>query len=297
MNYFHQMTQSKYFKQSVVLLFFAFSLILWLGMRTYAHFYTSTDDAYINANVVQIAPRVSGKVTNVYVRDNQFVKKGQALFDIDPAPFQAAVDSASAQVEVTKAQLTKFTITSQRTLALVKENYMSPQDKDNVTAELKSATSNLEYAKSQLAEAELNLQYTKVTAPTDGWVTNLSLRSGDVSNANQPLFALISNSEFWADANFKETEMEGVHPGQTATIVTDLYPDHTFKGVVESISGGAGSAFSLLPPENSTGNWVKVTQRIPVRVHITNPDSRYPLRIGISSTVTVNLRSSATSLS
>lgn len=291
MNYFQQMTQSKYFKQTVVILFFVLSLVIWLSMRVYAHYHTSTDDAYINANVVQIAPRVSGKVVNVYVMDNQFVKKGQLLFDIDPAPFQAAVDSASAQVQVNEAQLAKFTNTSQRTLALVKENYMSPQDKDNVTAELKSATSNLAYAKSQLTEATLNLQYTKITAPTDGWVTNLSLRSGDICSANQPLFALISNAEFWADANFKETEMEGIHPGQTATIVTDLYPDHPFQGVVESISGGAGSAFSLLPPENSTGNWVKVTQRIPVRVRVTNPDANYPLRIGISADVTVNLQS------
>lgn len=291
MNSFQQVTQSKYFKQTVVIAFLAISFVVWVGFRIYAHYYTTTDDAYINANVVQIAPRVSGKVMHVYVADNQFVKKGQVLFDLDRAPFQAAVDSASAQVQVNEAQLAKFTMTAQRTLALVKENYMSPQDKDNVTAELKSATSNLEYANSQLAEAELNLQYTKITAPTDGWVTNLSLRSGDISTANQPLFALIGNSEFWADANFKETEMEGIHPGQTATIVTDLYPDHPFKGVVESISGGAGSAFSLLPPENSTGNWVKVTQRIPVRVRITNPDDKYPLRIGISSDVTVNLQS------
>jgi len=291
MNVFQQMTHSKNFKKIVIALFFLLSLIMWMGIRVYNHYYVSTDDAYINANVVQIAPRISGKVTRVYVKDNQFVKKGQALFDIDPAPYQAAVDSANAQVDVNQALLAKFSTTAQRTLALVKENYMSPQDKDNVTAELKSATSNLEYAKAQLAEAQLNLQYAKITAPTDGWITNLSLRAGDVITANQSLFALIGNSEFWADANFKETEMEHIQPGQVATIVTDLYPNHPFKGRVESISGGAGSAFSLLPPENSTGNWVKVTQRIPVRIEVLNLDTHYPLRIGISATVTVYLKS------
>jgi membrane fusion protein (multidrug efflux system) len=105
------------------------------------------------------------------------------------------------------------------------------------------------------------------------------------------LFALISNSEFWVDANFKETELEHIHPGQLANIYVDMYPGHTFSGVVESISGGTGSAFSLLPPQNATGNWVKVAQRVPVRIRVLNPEQDFPLRIGTSASVRISLRS------
>jgi membrane fusion protein, multidrug efflux system len=102
-----------------------------------------------------------------------------------------------------------------------------------------------------------------------------------------PLFVLIGEQEFWVDANFTETELKRVRPGQEATVKLDMYPDRPFHGVVESVSGGAGTAFSLLPPQNATGNWVKVTQRVPVRIRITDPDPNRPLRIGTTATVEV----------
>ena len=179
--------------------------------------------------------------------------------------------------------------TDQRVNSLVKKKYLPPQDGDNATAQLKIATAKVEQANTHIALAKLNLAYTKITAPTNGWITNLTLREGNVVATNQPLFALISDEEFWIDANFKETELLGIKPGQTAIIATDLYPGHSFNGIVESISGGTGAAFSLLPPQNATGNWVKVTQRIPVRVRILNNDTKFPLRIGISAKVTINL--------
>ncbi len=282
-------THHQHFKKIAVAIFFGISALIWMGIQIYNHYYTSTDDAYINAHVVQIAPRITGKVVHLAVANNQYVKKDQPLFDIDPAPFQAAVDSAQAQVAIAEAQLANASIEAKRTAPLVKQKYLSPQTGDNTIASLKTATGNLEFAKAGLKQAQLNLAYTNLKAPVSGWVTNLTLRTGDVISANQPLFALISDEEFWADANFKETEMQDIKPGQLATVVTDLYPNHPFKGRVESISGGAGAAFSLLPPQNATGNWVKVTQRIPVRVHILKPDTNFPLRIGISATVTVNL--------
>lgn len=293
MNTIQQFTQHKYFKKIVVAIFFSISAIIWMGIQIYNHYYTSTEDAYINAHVVQIAPRVTGKVSHLSVVNNQYVQKDQPLFDLDPAPYQAAVDSAQAQVAIAEAQLAKASIEAKRTVPLVRQKYLSPQDGDNTIASLKTATGNLEYAKAGLTQAELNLAYTNLKAPVSGWITNLTLRTGDVVSANQPLFALISDEEFWADANFKETEMEHIKPGQLATIITDLYPNHPFQGSVESISGGAGAAFSLLPPQNATGNWVKVTQRIPVRVRIINPDKNFPLRIGISATVTVKLQQKA----
>jgi membrane fusion protein (multidrug efflux system) len=103
--------------------------------------------------------------------------------------------------------------------------------------------------------------------------------------AGVPLFTVIGDNEYWVDANFKETELRRVKPGQKATVVVDMYRDHEFKGEVQSLSGGAGQAFSLLPAQNATGNWVKVTQRVPVRVKVLDPDPAFPLRIGTTATV------------
>lgn len=289
MNFLHQIKNSKNFKKTLITSFFAISALVWLSIWIYGHYFVSTDDAYINANVVQISPRITGKIVKLYIANNQFVKKGDRLFDIDPESFQLAVNSSKAELALSEAELDNAMLTQKRVLELVKKKYLSQQDGDNTIANFKTTLAKVEQAKSHLAQAELNLQYTNVTAPTSGWVSNVTLRVGDIVPANQALFALIGNEEFWADANFKETEIEAIHPGQIATIVTDVYPDHKFQGVVESISSGAGTAFSLLPPQNATGNWVKVTQRIPIRIRILNPDAKHQLRIGISAAVTVNL--------
>lgn len=290
MHQVHRLLKNKNMKIQIIVGFFILSALVWLGFAINGHYHVSTDDAYINANVVRIAPRVTGKVIKLHIKNNQFVEKGQVLFDLDPEPFQVAIDAAQAQLMLSEAELTNANMNEKRTLTLVQKHYVSPQGGDDVIASYKIALAKVEANKAALQQANLNMRYTHVTAPTSGWVANVSTREGDMVAANQPLFALISHEEFWADANFKETEMEHIKPGQTATIVTDLYPNHTFHGYVESISGGAGAAFSLLPPQNATGNWVKVTQRVPVRVAITDHDPAYPLRIGISADVTINLQ-------
>jgi membrane fusion protein, multidrug efflux system len=142
-------------------------------------------------------------------------------------------------------------------------------------------------ATAAVRQAELDLQRTKVTAPTTGVVANFSLQPGNTVQPSVPLFVVISDREFWVDANFKETELKEIHPGQHVLIQSDMYPDHTFHGVVQSLSGGSGTAFSLLPPQNATGNWVKVTQRVPVRIKVEDPDPQHPLRIGTTATVRV----------
>lgn len=277
-------------KTILVVGFFAISVLVWLGFHTYGKYYVSTDDAYINANVIQMAARVSGRIQKLHIVNNSHVKAGQLLFEIDREPFDVAIDMAEADVAMQHAQLTKSAVTAKRTATLVKDKYLSQQIGDETTAAFQVAVANLARAKANLAQAELNLQYTKITAPVSGWIANMTLREGNLVTINQPLFALISENEFWVDANFKETEIGAIRVGQSAKIVTDLYPDHPFKGVVESISGGTGAVFSLLPPQNATGNWVKVTQRIPVRIHVINLDPKFPLRIGVSATVTVKLK-------
>jgi membrane fusion protein, multidrug efflux system len=146
-------------------------------------------------------------------------------------------------------------------------------------------------AKAQLDQAELDLSHTTVTASTDGIVSHVDqLQVGDYLNAATPAFALVSTTDVWIEANFKETDLAHMRAGQEATIDIDSYPDKTFTAKVASISPGTGSEFSVLPPQNATGNWVKIVQRVPVRLVIENPDPERPLRIGMSANVDIDTK-------
>jgi membrane fusion protein (multidrug efflux system) len=151
-------------------------------------------------------------------------------------------------------------------------------------------TVQLRSAAAGLTKATHDRVKTHVIAPSAGTVSNVSLRPGATIQAGTPLFAIIASNDWWVNANFKETDLARIRLGQPATVRLDMYPTTTFDGVVESISAGSGATFSVLPPENATGNWVKVTQRFPVRIKITNPphDPAEPLRVGASATVTVD---------
>ncbi|HET7446518.1 MAG TPA: HlyD family secretion protein [Methyloceanibacter sp.] len=153
-------------------------------------------------------------------------------------------------------------------------------------------TTQLRGAAAQLDKATHDRVQTNVTAPGNGWVSNVNIRAGSVVQAGTPALALVEDGDWWVDANFKETDLGRIKPGQKATIKIDMYPGATFDGTVESISPGSGAIFSVLPPENATGNWVKVTQRFPVRIKITSPpDPNRPLRAGASATVTIDTTS------
>ena len=294
--------------------------------------YVTTDNAYVNANRVEMAAQVSGPVSALYVRDQQTVKGGELLLQIDPQPYQLAVDAAEAQLEMVNqtnsqnraavaaaqalvaqrtAELNNARSTEQRAAELTRQKLISKQSAETSATEaataaaaVRAAQANLEQATSalgkagsqnaavraaaaKLAQAQLDLAHTRITVPSSGLIANLELRPGSMVQAGVPLFTIIGDSEYWVDANFKETELRRVLPGQKARIVVDMYPKHAFKGEVQSLSGGAGQAFSLLPAQNATGNWVKVTQRVPVRVRVLDPDPKFPLRIGTTATVRV----------
>ena len=257
----------------------------------HAHRFISTDNAYVGANVVEIAPQVTGPVTQVVVSNNQQIEQGAPLFDIDPQAFRLAVAKAEATLHQREAELQNARASEKRIRALLKDNFLSPQAGDNATMTVRTAEAAYEAAKASLAQARLDLEHTHVTSPVRGSVANLSLRPGTVVQASTPLFAVIATDQFWVNANFKETELEHIRPGDSAEIRVDSYPDHVFHGRVDSLSGGAGTAFSLLPAQNATGNWVKVTQRVPVKVVVLDPDADHPLRIGTSAEVTVRLAS------
>lgn len=310
--------------------------VAFFGWRYWQHseHYVTTDDAYVNANVVQIAAQVSGPVQTVYVVNQQHVRAGEPLFQIDPSSFRIALQQAQANLALTRQQVAEETAAvkaaraqlaqreadyrnaqwnDQHTHALITHGYVSAQSGVTTHEQAVSAAAAVTAARAALAQAEsargaagpqnaairaaearvaaarLDLQRTRVLAPSAGTVANLTLRPGAPVQTGQPLFSIVSSGEYWVDANVKETELGRIHPGQRATVTVDMYPGHPFEGEVESLSGGAGTAFSLLPPENATGNWVKVTQRVPVRVRILHPDPNHPLRIGTTATVAIRV--------
>lgn len=171
--------------------------------------------------------------------------------------------------------------------------FSKAQDKPMIVT---TPTAKLRGAAAQLDKATEDSVKTYVVAPKDGWVSNVRLRPGAVLNAGTPAFALVEAGNWWVDANFKETDLARIHDGQPATIKLDMYPGYTIDGTVESISAGSGALFSILPPENATGNWVKVTQRFPVRIKIDSKDDpRRPLRVGATATVRIDTTGEASS--
>lgn len=239
----------------------------------------------------------------------------QARQNIQAEKAQIAI--AKAQVKQQKAELEWAKTHAQRINELVKKGRISKQKGDKVTskrleaeAALVAAKNKLDKAKAQLGphskdraqlqqakakihQAQLKLSYTHITAPTDGQLINFSVRPGTMVRKGKPLFDVVSDNKWWVDANFKETQLTNLHVGQTAKVTLDMYPDQTLNGHIESISQGSGSAFSIMPPENATGNWVKVTKRFPVRIHLDAKDFPRQLRVGASANVTVNINSSS----
>lgn len=250
--------------------------------------YPSTDNAYVQANIINISPQISGRVDHIYVENHQAVKTGDLLFTIDPTPFSLALEQANAVAAERIAEDNNARLDGERAVRLSQKGVLSKQAADDAIAKIATADAALKAAQAATDQAKLNLMYTKIFAPSSGNVENFSLRIGDVLSINVPVFAIIDNSQWWVDANYNENDLERIRAGQSAKIEMDMYPGHTFKGIVESISSGSGSTFSLLPPENATGNWVKITQRFPVRVRLLDIPKNMPPRVGASATVTVN---------
>jgi len=422
-----------FYKRARVMIIAAVVLLVGLtfGVRyfVYASAHESTDDAFIEGHVIQISPKVTGHIARVYVTDNQHVKKGDLLAEIDSRDYearlaqakatelaaqskaqaasinvnvtsttagagveqassgvqtaksnvenarasveatrgrleqaqaqvktaQANAESARAQVTAAEAEATRANADAQRYSELYKQDVVSRQQYDNVIAQARTSTASLESARKRAAaadaqvgearaatqaaagamqqaqaqvgvaqsqvgeasgrlaaanaapeqvaasraqvagaaadveqakaaveQAELNLSYTKIYAPEDGTVTKKAIEEGAFVQVGQALMAIVPD-EVWVVANFKETQLNSIRPGQPVDIKVDAYPGKTFKGHVDSIQTGTGARFSLLPPENATGNYVKVVQRVPVKIVFDEqPDPQYPIGPGMS---------------
>jgi membrane fusion protein, multidrug efflux system len=251
-----------------------------------AHF-QSTDDSFIAARQFAIAPKVSGYITAVPVTDNQHVAAGQVIAQIDPRDYRVALDQAKAQLAHDQALVAQAQKNLGRFQYLASRNSIAQQQVDDQTflVEQDKATVALDQAK--VDAAQLDLSHTVIDAAQAGRVVSLGAAVGQYAQAGTTLTMFVPD-ESWVTANFKETQLDAMRPGQKVTLTIDAYPDRTIRGHVASVQPGSGPAFSLLPPENATGNWVKIVQRVPVKIVMDDPPADVALGPGMS--VETNVR-------
>jgi membrane fusion protein, multidrug efflux system len=301
--------------------------------------YVTTDDAYVGAQKVLITPDISGKIEKVVVREGQRVNEGDVLFEIDPVPFNLAVQQATANLDQAHtsynnlvanikiygqmAELAQQSVDLkqrdvERKATLTKSNFASQLDLDNASNALVTARAQYEFldqqissAKAQLLgnpdlpldqfppyaqakamrdQAQRNLDHAVMRAPMAGIATQVDqIQLGRFVAAGTPVFSIIDISKPWVDANPKESDFTYVAVGQPVDVDVDAFPDHVFKGTVGSLSPGTGAQFAILPPQNATGNFVKVVQRVPVRIYLDGNDPYVQkLKAGMSAYTTID---------
>ena len=242
----------------------------------YAMSHETTDDAYTTGFIHQISSRVTSNVIELDIVDNQFVSEGQVLLRLDPRDFQVQVDKAQADYDKAKADF-------DRVDALKNDVAISKQDYDQTKSNFEVAAAELENAKNQLS-------YCTIVAPSDGYIGNRTVDVGNRVTVGGALMAVVQ--DVWVLANYKETQLGKMREGQQVQITVDAIPSHKFRGYIDSFSPGTGSTFALLPPDNATGNFTKIVQRVPVKI-LFDPDSignfRNRLVPGLSVETSVDL--------
>ncbi|MET3455715.1 MULTISPECIES: efflux RND transporter periplasmic adaptor subunit [Pseudomonas] len=329
-------------KRKVMLLALALIVILaglgvWGWHELYGRWSESTDDAYVNGNVVEITPQVTGTVVSIGADDGDLVREGQVLVQFDPNDAEVGLQSAQAnlartvrqvrglysnvdgmraqvnaqEAEVQKAQenysrrknLAAGGAISQEELSHARDDLTSAQNAlANTRQQLKTSSAlvddtvvsshpDVQAAAAQLRQAFLTNARSTLIAPVTGYVAKRTVQLGQRVQPGTALMAVIPLDQLWIDANFKETQLRDMRIGQPVDIEADLYgSDVKYSGTIDSLGAGTGSAFALLPAQNATGNWIKIVQRVPVRIHINAQElAKHPLRVGLSTQVSVNL--------
>ncbi|WP_223453916.1 MULTISPECIES: efflux RND transporter periplasmic adaptor subunit [unclassified Pseudomonas] len=329
-------------KRKFMLLVLAAAVVLsgagvWAYHEFYGRWSESTDDAYVNGNVVEITPLVTGTVVSIGADDGDLVHEGQVLVNFDPNDAEIGlqnaqanlartvrqvrglysdVDGMKAQVNAQKAEVQKAQDNFNRRKNLAAGGAISQEELSHARDDLTSAQNALANAEqklkttsalvddtvvsshpdvmaaaAQLRQAYLNNSRSTLIAPVTGYVAKRSVQLGQRVQPGTALMAVIPLDQLWIDANFKETQLRDMRIGQPVEIETDLYGSSVkYSGTIDSLGAGTGSAFALLPAQNATGNWIKIVQRVPVRVHVNAEElAKHPLRVGLSTMVAVDL--------
>ncbi len=257
----------------------------------YEHFmYVTTDNAQVEAHSVLIAAKVGGYVKEVRITEGMKVKKDDVLFEIDDRDYQNTLRQIKGELSSLEAQKRDLDRNQKRLSELYSKGVVSQQQYDASSTASAGARAKYEAISAQVAQAELNLENTKIRAPSDGYIAKRSVEVGQLAAPGVPMVGFVDGGERWVTANFKETEIEGVAPGKAVDISIDALSGKSFKGEVESISSATGATFTLLPPDNATGNFTKVVQRVPVKIKILNvtPEEVNVLKAGLSAYVKVH---------
>jgi membrane fusion protein (multidrug efflux system) len=250
----------------------------------------STDDAYIEGRIHAVASKIPGTVKLVNIKDNQIVKEGDVLVEIDPVDYELRVKEAKANLDIRNAALEQANYDKVRAETLYNEKVFPKERYEKATTGFNLAKAQAEAAEAQFETAKRNLEYTRICAPADGHVTKKSVEAGNQIQPTQALMAIVPD-DMWIVANFKETQLTNMRAGQEVEIRVDAYPGKVFEGCVDSIQRGTGSKFSMFPPENAAGNFVKVVQRIPVKIVFDKSTiARYSLSVGMSVIPKVKVR-------
>jgi multidrug resistance efflux pump len=301
--------------------------------------YPRTDDAYVRANIVGVAPHVSGPITELPVQDNQHVKQGQLLFVVDPRPYRSAVDRAEANLALTNLQISAFTDSIRaarsrqiqleadaaydkqyldRIQPLLSRHFVTANDVFNARSRLQAAEAAVASAHSEvgraqndlgqygdinarrkasqaaLYDAKLNVEYCYVRAPFDAYVTNLNIAVGQYANEGREVMSLVDNRTWYVLANFRENFLGYIRPGMRADVYLLSYPNKRFRGRVQGVGWalyqGNGASVGGLPQVEETLNWVRLSQRFPVRIILEDPDPALPFRMGSTAVVTIQGR-------
>ncbi|KIR17331.1 Multidrug export protein EmrA [Pseudomonas fluorescens] len=329
-------------KRKVMLLTLTLLVILsglgvWAWHELYGRWSESTDDAYVNGNVVEITPLVTGTVVSIGADDGDLVREGQVLVQFDPNDAEVGLQSAQAnlartvrqvrglysnvdgmraQVNAQEAEVQKAQENYSRRKNLAAGGAISKEELSHARDDLTSAQNALANARQQLkttsalvddtvvsshpdvqsAAAQLRQAFlanarSTLIAPVTGYVAKRTVQLGQRVQPGTALMAVIPLDQLWIDANFKETQLRDMRIGQPVDIEADLYgSDVKYSGTIDSLGAGTGSAFALLPAQNATGNWIKIVQRVPVRIHINAQElAKHPLRVGLSTLVSVDL--------
>jgi RND family efflux transporter MFP subunit len=268
-----------------------FAVAVLIGRVLWIHYMDEpwTRDGRVRAEVINIAPDVSGAVVELPVRDNQFVKKGELLMQIDPSHYQIAVEQAQAAVAARKAEL-QMRLDDAKRRADMDSLVVSKESRENASHTASSAQAQYQQALAALDAAKLNLERTRVLAPVDGYVTNLSVYRGDYAIAGSPRLAIVDSHSFWVYGYFEETKLPHVRIGDQADM--RLMSGGVLHGHVESISRGIydrdnPQSRELLADVNPTFNWVRLAQRVPVRIKIDAVPDNVLLSAGTTCTVVV----------